>query len=189
MFLTTVEEMRDGEQLLITYSNKSLPDEIIQWHRWAYPWHHNDTIRSYTQGALREHGNRGKKTDFAYFNRAIKYFGYDQFAAHRRHPNKLMCLWDPSKKGDYFGEHNPCLILIKFTERGKHLDMTAVFRKRDLLKRMIGNCCMLLLWLNNEAEARKMKAGTITDISLDTQYDVKACYDNLQALRKFKVVK
>ena len=167
-FLEGIRQITAGSAMAITFRPKKLADELIQWHRKKYAWHHNDTVRSYTQMTLRKRGNRGKRTDFAYYNRAMVYFGYDQFDAHRRQPNKLVCFWDPSNEGDYVGEHNPCLVLVRYKEQNGKLNMTVVFRKRDVLKRMIGNWVMLCMWLNNEATIRKMKVGTITDFSMDT---------------------
>ena len=181
-FLYGIDSIHQGESLITTFKVNALADELVQWHRIHYKWHHEDTIRSYTQQHLRERGNRGKRVDFAYFNRAFKYFGYDQFAEHRVQRNKLICLWDPTTDGDNFGEHNPCLILVRFQVYEGLLDMNVVFRKRDLLKRMIGNWAMLVMWLNNEASQRNMKPGSITDFSMECVYDE----EQLTQLRKGK---
>jgi len=170
-FLFEVGRTKQGEQLIVTFKANELADELIRWHRINYRWHHDDTIRSYTEKELRPRGNRGKRVDFAYFNRASKYFGYDQFEEHRVQRNKLICLWDPSTDGDNFGEHNPCLILVRFREYEDMLDMNVVFRKRDLLKRMVGNWAMLTTWLFNESSMRERKPGVITDYSMECVYD------------------
>lgn len=180
MFLWAVAKVEQGEQLIVTFRPKDLADELIVWHRQHYQYQHNDTIRSFTQQGLRKSGNRGKRVDFAYFNRAYKFFGYDQFKAHRAQPNKLICIWDPSEEGDMVGEHNPCMVLIKYQVRHGELNLNVVFRKRDLLSRMVGNWAMLVTWLNNEASVRGHKVGWITDYSMDTTYDQK----QLEAHRK-----
>lgn len=183
-FLTAVQQVAQHEAVILEFNPKDhLHDDLIKWHRKTYAWHHNDTIRSYTQRKLRAHGNNGKRTDFAYFNRATEYFGYDQFSSHRAQPNKLMCLWDPSMDGDTYGEHNPCLVLVKFLRDGRHLNLTAIYRKRDLLKRMVGNLHMLTLWLNSEAKERRLKAGTITDFSMEATYDEDALQQQLKKLK------
>lgn len=175
-FCYAVENMHPGEELLVQYAPDDVTLDLIKAFKKAFPWHYSDTQRSYTQHKLRPHGNRGKTTDFAYANRAMRHFGYDQFDEHQRKPNKLICLWDPSLIGDNFGQHNPCLVMVKFKRREKHLDMVAVFRKRDLCRRMIGNMVFLSLWLNENAVLRKLKPGLITDFSMETQWkkeDVK----------------
>jgi thymidylate synthase len=101
----------------------------------------------------------------------MKHFGYDQFAEHRVQKNKLICVWDPSTDGDNFGEHNPCLVTVRFKEVGKWLDVVVTYRKRDLLTRMVGNLLMVSMWLNSEASVRKLKPGLITDFSMEVQYD------------------
>lgn len=174
-FLQQVARTAQGEDVGIEFHYKDLSSTLIEWHKKHYAWHHNDTIRSYTNKELRARGNRGKRTDFAYMNRAAVYFGYDQFKEHRVQRNKLICLWDASMDGDFFGEHNPCLVLVRFVEEGKELHMRAVFRKRDLLKRMIGNWTMLSMWLLKEAKVRGKEAGRICDYSMDTMYDVEQC--------------
>lgn len=179
-FLYSVSSVHEGEPLIMTFRPKDLAEELVQWHRKNFTYQHNDTIRSYTQQGLRKRGNHGKRVDFSYFNRMIKYFGYDQFKVHRAQPNKLMCVWDPSKEGDMVGEHNPCMVLVKFQQRNGKLDLNVVFRKRELLSRMVGNWAMLAMWLNNEASLQQCKVGYIIDYSMDTQYDA----DKLKALRK-----
>lgn len=182
-FLSAVNHSVQHEPVIIKFKPKELHDDLIKWHRATYAWHHNDTIRSYTQCKLRAHGNNGKRTDFAYFNRATGYFGYDQFSSHRAQPNKLICLWDPSFDGDMRGEHNPCLVLVKFLKDERHLNLIATYRKRDMLKRMVGNLHMLTLWLNNEAKERRLKAGTITDFSMEATYDEGALQTQLKKLK------
>jgi len=181
-FLWGIDSIHEGEPLITTFRPQDLADELVVWHREHYSYQHNDTIRSYTQQGLRKSGNHGKRKDFAYFNRAYTFFGYDQFAAHRAQPNKLICIWDPSKQGDMVGEHNPCMVLVKFQKRNGKLDLSVVFRKRDLLSRMVGNWAMLVMWLNNEAGMQKLKPGWLIDYSMDTTYDVK----RLEELRKAK---
>ena len=185
-FLSAVGTTKQGEQLIVTFRADELADELVQWHRTHYKWHHEDTIRSYTQMKLRPRGNRGKRVDFAYFNRASTYFGYDQFEEHRVQRNKLICLWDPSTDGDYFGEHNPCLVLVRFREYENMLDMNVVFRKRDLLKRMIGNWAMLVMWLNYEASIRKRTPAWITDYSMECVYDQEQLIKLRDATKKGK---
>lgn len=170
-FLQSVGKVQQGEPLIVTFRPNDLADELVVWHRENYSYQHNDTIRSFTQQGLRKYGNRGKRVDFAYFNRAYTFFGYDQFEAHRAQPNKLICIWDPSIEGDMVGEHNPCMVLVKFQRMAGKLDLKVVFRKRDLLSRMVGNWAMLVMWLNNEAGMQKLKPGWITDYSMDTAYD------------------
>lgn len=169
-FCYAVESMHQGEELLVQYAPDEIGMDTIARFKNAFPWHYDDTQRSYTQPKLRKQGNRGKRVDFSYANRAMRYFGYDQFEEHQQKPNKLICLWDPSLIGDNFGEHNPCLIMVKFKRREKHLDMVAVFRKRDLCRRMIGNMVFLSLWLNENAALQKLKPGQITDFSMETQW-------------------
>jgi len=180
VFLLGIQSIAQGENLILEFCHHDLSSELIAWHKKTYPWHHADTIRSYTQKQLRKHGNHGKREDFAYMNRAAKYFGYDQFVEHRAQPNKLMCLWDPSLAGDILGEHNPCLVLVRFQKDGKFLNLTAVYRKRDLLRRMIGNLAMLVVWLKKEAERRKLQPGLITDFSMSTQYDEKKLLQHIR---------
>ena len=169
-FCDAVKNVHQGEELIVQYETDEIGLDLVEGFKKAFPWHYDDTQRSYTQPKLRKHGNRGKTHDFAYANRAMKYFGYDQFDEHQRKPNKLICLWDPTLMGDNFGEHNPCLVLVKFKKREKYLDMVAVFRKRDLCRRMIGNMVFLSLWLNENAILRGLKSGQITDISMETQW-------------------
>lgn len=164
--------------LLMEYRPKDVSTKVVDAFKRAFPWHYNDTQRSYTQAKLRKSGNRGKSTDFAYMNRAAKYFGYDQFKAHRAQPNKLICLWDPWVAGDMTGEHNPCLVMVKLKQNGKKLDMVATFRKRDMCRRMIGNMVFLSLWLNENAKLWKLEPGTITDFSMEAIWDS----DNLKKL-------
>lgn len=179
-FLFQIDNVHQGEPLLTEFRPTDLSDELVRWHQENFKYQHNDTIRSYSTTKLRARGNHGKRVDFAYYHRAKKYFGYDQFVSHRAQPNKLICIWDPSKDGDYVGEHNPCMVLVKFQRDGIKLNMRVVFRKRELLSRMVGNWSMLGHWLNYEAIARRLKPGLITDISLDTSYEP----DQLKALRK-----
>lgn len=179
-FLCNIDSVHPGEPLLIEFTPTELSDELVRWHQENFRYQHTDTIRSYTKVKLRARGNHGKRVDFSYLNRAKKYFGYDQFESHRAQPNKLICIWDPSKGGDYVGEHNPCMVLVKFQRNGSKLDMRVVFRKRELLSRMVGNWFMLGHWLNHEAGEQDLKPGLITDFSMDTSYEP----DRLKALRK-----
>jgi len=156
--------------LLMEYRPQDVSTKVVDAFKRAFPWHYNDTQRSYTQVLLRERGNRGKRTDFAYMNRAATYFGYDQFEAHLQQPNKLICLWDPTGDGDTFGEHNPCLVMVKFKPTKTKLDMVATFRKRDMCRRMIGNMVFLSLWLNENAKRWKLDPGTITDFSMEATW-------------------
>lgn len=179
-FLYGIDSIHPGEPLITTFKPTDVANELVRWHQENFRYQHTDTVRSYTAVKLRAKGNHGKRVDFAYLHRAKKYFGYDQFASHRAQPNKLICIWDPSKDGDYVGEHNPCMVLVKFQKVGSKLDMRVVFRKRELLSRMIGNWFMLGHWLNFEAGMRDLKPGLITDFSMDTSYEP----DRLKALRK-----
>ena len=178
-FCWAVENVHPGEPVVAEYAPEDVSLDVIRAFKKVFPWHYNDTQRSYTQHRLRPHGNNGKKTDFAYMHRAMDHFGYDQFEEHQRHPNKLICLWDPSLIGDNFGEHNPCLVTVKFKKREKYLDMVATFRKRDLCRRMIGNMVFLSLWLNENAKLWELKPGIVTDFSMDTQWSK----DDLRKLR------
>ncbi len=175
----SIERMTAGEELIMYYSKSAIKAEVVDTFKMAFPWQYNDTKRSYTSPTLRASGNNGKKTDFAYRHRVKKYFGYDQTEMHRSKRNKLICLWDPTllPKGDIIGEHNPCLVMVKFKDYGDRLDMVAIFRKRDLCRRMIGNMVFLMQWLEEEAAERNKRAGIVCDVSMDTQWakeDVKA---------------
>ena len=181
-FCDAVERLPQGESLFVQYTSDGIGMDTVEKFKRAFPWHYSDTQRSYTQDKLRKHGSRGKTNDFAYANRAMCYFGYDQFVEHRQKPNKLICLWDPSLIGDNFGEHNPCLVMVKFKRREKYLDMVAIFRKRDLCRRMIGNMVFLSLWLNENAVLWKLKPGQITDVSMETQWKK----EDLKKLQKEK---
>jgi len=181
-YLYEVKSVAQNEGVLLEYTQDDLSERLIAWHTQQYPWHHRDTRRSYTQMTLRKHGNNGKRTDFAYMQRAAAYFGYNQFDEHRAQPNKLICVWDPSTDGDNFGEHNPCLVLVRFRKEGRWLLLSAVYRKRDLLTRMIGNVVMLTEWLRNEAERRRLKAGVITDYSMEATYNEDALQKHLKML-------
>jgi len=158
------------DALIMAYRPKDVSTKVVAAFKLAFPWHYHDTQRSYTQPKLRKSGNRGKRTDFAYMHRAVAYFGYDQFKAHRAQPNKMICLWDPWIAGDMVGEHNPCLVMVRFKQVGKKLDMVAVFRKRDMCRRMIGNMVFLSLWLNENARLWKLEPGTITDFSMEAEW-------------------
>lgn len=170
-FLWGIDSVHEGEPLVLIFRPEELSEELVAWHKQHFSYQHHDTIRSFTQRGLRPRGNHGKREDFAYYNRAHKFFGYDQFAKHRVQPNKLICMWNPAVDGDYVGEHNPCMVLVKFQSNGRELDLKVVFRKRELLSRMVGNLFMLGEWLKDEADMRKMKTGTITDFSMDTTFD------------------
>lgn len=174
----SIERLEQGEELVMYYSKSGLKNEVVDAFKAAFPWHYSDTKRSYTSPTLRASGNNGKKTDFAYRHRVKNHFGYDQTVMHREKKNKLICLWDPtqSPKGDINGEHNPCLVMIKFKERNDRLDMVAIFRKRDCCRRMIGNMIFLMQWLKEEAALRHKSVGFVTDMSMETQWskdDVK----------------
>jgi len=170
-FMQALELVIPGESVVLEFQPFHLTKSLMEWHEVQYPWHHKDTIRSYTEEKLRRYGNNGKRKDFGYMHRAVKYFGYHQFDEHRVQPNKLICMWDPSFDGDNFGEHNPCLVLVRF-KRVKHtLNMVAVYRKRDMLTRMVGNLKMLVKWLTDEAKIRRLKPGSITDFSMESQLD------------------
>ena len=182
-FLWSIDSVHEGEPLVLTFRPEELSEELVVWHRENFRYQHHDTIRSYTQKGLRVRGNHGKREDFAYFNRASKFFGYDQFSKHRQQPNKLICIWNPAVDGDYVGEHNPCMVLVKFQPNRRELDLKVIFRKRELLSRMVGNLFMLGKWLTDEATIRKMKTGTITDFSMDTTYDPVRLKELRKALR------
>jgi len=169
-FSNAVENVHQGEELLVQYAADEIGKDLVAAFKKVFPWHYSDTQRSYTQAKLRDHGNRGKTDDFAYMNRVNGYFGYDQFDEHRRKPNKMICLWDATLMGDNFGQHNPCLVTVKFKQREKYLDMVVTFRKRDLCKRMVGNMVFLALWLNENAKQWQLKSGMITDFSMETQW-------------------
>lgn len=177
--LKAIRTVTQGEPLLVEYRPEHVSPHIMTWHKINYSFQHHDTIRSYTLSKLRARGNRGKRTDFAYMNRAAKYFGYNQLEEHRSQKNKLICLWDASKDGDMFGEHNPCLVLVKYQKNGSELDLKVVFRKRDLLSRMVGNWAMLGQWLTLEAKARGLKPGWIIDYSMDTTYDEQKLIEHI----------
>lgn len=177
-----IQRLEQGEELLMYYSKSQLKDDVVEGFKIAFPWHYQDTKRSYTSPNLRLHGNNGKTMDFAYRHRVKKHFGYDQLEMHRSKRNKLICLWDPSNDAwsDINGEHNPCLVMVKWKERGDLLDMVATFRKRDVCRRMIGNMVFLLQWLTEEAHVRQKRPGIIIDFSMETQwetYDVQKLLD------------
>lgn len=182
----SIERMTAGEELVMYYSPSALKHEVMMAFKMAFPWHYRDTKRSYTSPNLRSSGNNGKKTDFAYRHRVKKHFGYDQLEMHRHQRNKLICLWDPTQRprGDIIGEHNPCLVMVKFKDRGDRLDMVAIFRKRDLCRRMIGNMIMLIYWLEEEAALRHKSAGFVCDMSMETQW----AKDDVKALRNAGVL-
>jgi len=188
-FCKQAQLLQPKEALLIEYRPKDISEELVNGFKRTFNWHYDDTQRSYTQKTLRKHGNRGKKEDFAYFNRAVEYFGYDQFMAHYRKPNSLICLWNPGKKGDMFGEHKPCLVTVKFIQRQDKLDMVATFRKRDVCRRMIGNMVFLSLWLNQFAEKYNLTPGKIVDFSMETQWDpndIKCLMAGLGGVKELK---
>lgn len=170
-FCEMVRWHESKDVLIMEYRPKDVAPSVVDAFKVAFPWQYDDTQRSYTQMLLRKHGNRGKREDFAYMNRAATYFGYDQFEAHRKQPNKLICLWNPADDGDMVGEHNPCLVMVKFKQNVKKLDMVATFRKRDMCKRMIGNMVFLSLWLNENAALWKLDPGTITDFSMEATWN------------------
>jgi len=169
-FCRAIKMLAPKEELLVTYRPSNISITLINAFKTAFPWHYRDTERSYTQKTLRAAGNRGKRTDFAYYNRATKYFEYDQFETHRAQPNKMICLWDPTYEGDMYGEHNPCLVTIKFKVVDGCLDLVATYRKRDVCRRMIGNMVFLGVWLADQAQKWRVKPGKIVDFSMETQW-------------------
>lgn len=166
-FITVVEQFPSGNAFGCTYTSQ-LNEDLIKRHRRAFPWHHADTKRSYTQEFLRPHGNRGKKEDFAYYNRMMRYFAIDQFALALEKKNAIVSFWDPRR--DSKGEHKPCLIALNFIDDGKFLSACAIFRKRDLLRRFIGNCMMLRNWLEDAAKVCGKKPGRIIDFSMEATW-------------------
>lgn len=180
LFCDAIETLAQKDALLLEYKPQNVAPALVAMFKRVFPWHYNDTQRAYTQPTLRKRGNRGKREDFAYFNRATKYFGYDQFEAHRTQPNKMICLWNPANDGDMVGEHNPCLVTVRFKEINGKLDLIATYRKRDVCRRMIGNMVFLSLWLNENAARWKCKPGKIVDFSMETQWK----QEDLAALRK-----
>jgi thymidylate synthase len=182
IFVDAIEAFTNGSPLLIKFNQNKIDKNLSKKHRRVFPWHYADTKRSYTQEKLRMHGSRGKTEDFAYRNRLINYFGYNQMEAQLEKPNKIICMWNAgfsykdsyqsqiTHKGDMFGEHNPCLTTMRFIPRGKVLDLVVTFRKRDLLRRFIPNIVMLGQWLDEACKEVNKNPGNIIDFSMEAFY-------------------
>jgi hypothetical protein len=101
------------DTLLMEYRPKDVSTKIVDAFKRAFPWHYNDTQRSYTQAKLRKSGNRGKSTDFAYMNRAAK-FAFPQPTKPDITDNKAITTIFLINSSNHTHEHGPYQALIVY---------------------------------------------------------------------------
>ena len=148
---------------VIAMSSKYL-DGLIEKHKKIFPWHHNDTLYSYSYEARKE----SERKTYSY---RMHVMFKDQFTHIAKNNNSLICTWDT--KNDIERDRKPCLILIKIFKEKNVLHCSVVFRNRDVLRRMIGNWAAIrekMKWFNEKYYRGRYKLGNIYDFSMQAFY-------------------
>lgn len=172
-------EMTRGNNLLIYTDLKKLDKDWISKYDDAFHWHLKDSTRSLNTGDLAD-----PKFEFSYYDRIHKYFGINQMdlvlqelVTEKR--TRPIVLWDP--KVDLQAKNLiPCLTMISFNIDFNQINMTVVFRSRDIIRRLIPNWNALQFFQERIANSLSMKVGTLSDFSLSWFYR----NDDLERLRK-----
>lgn len=168
-----------GNNLLVYTDLKKLDRSFIEQYDDAFHWHLKDSTRSLNTGDLAD-----PKFEFSYYDRIHKYFGINQMdlalqelVTEKR--SRPIVLWDP--KVDLQAKNLiPCLTMISFNINFNEVNMSVVFRSRDIIRRLIPNWNALQFFQERIANSLSMKVGTLTDFSLSWFYR----NDDLERLRK-----
>lgn len=163
-FNSMLRLVKKDEPTYFEFDINDLSEELLDRHRKLYPWHFKDSIRSFTNDNI----TNLSKYEFSYQNRFKKYFKVDQFD----YANKsIINTWDP--KIDLFAIIKPCLLILKFIRDGEYLHLSVVYRKRDLIKRLIPNWCCLCVLLTEQAQKFNLKPKLLLDYSIQATYNDK----------------
>jgi len=152
--------------LFLEINNLEIDNNLISLHKKLFPWHFNDTIRSFTNPDI----SNLSRFQFSYNNRIHKHFGFSQLDIKSLLKNNIINIWDP--KIDFNSKDTkPCLLVIKFIKDNDNLNLSVVWRKRDILKRLIPNIFCLSNLLKEYASKLSLNSGIIMDYSLQFDFD------------------
>lgn len=137
-------------------------ESLVDWHQRKFPWHHEDTRRSFN--SLQADGK------FGYRKRMVRYFNIDLEEALLDGSTDVVGIWDPRVDHRQGPGSKPCLMSLSVMTVDGMLDMSVTFRARDMLRRMVGNWFQLINLLNVIAVARGKKPGRLYDFSYTAWY-------------------
>ena len=164
LFNSMLKEYKETQSIPIYFELEisKINKKIIARHQQLFPWHQAALLKSMTDP---------RKEPPSYLYRLTEMFGVDQIKVNKTHMNNLMCTWNP--KTDITNSNKPSLILLKFLKDGKHLNLSVVFRHRDLIKRLPGNWYVLTKFLNDKAKCLKLKPGKLFDYSMAASFHIE----------------
>jgi len=177
-FITFLNSIQHHNNLYLYISNLKIDENLLNAHKKLFPWHHKDSIRSFTNPDI----SKLTPFEFSYANRIQKYFGYSQL----KHvlTNNIINIWDPQK--DPNSRVKPCLLVLKFIKTDNKLNLTVIWRKRDILKRLIPNIFCLINLLKNESIKHNLTPGIITDFSIQIILNENEKNKFINYLKNFK---
>lgn len=164
-YIKMLKEIKQGYPVMFEVNPLKLGGDLIEKHQGLFPWHFRDSIRSFNDPSIIDLN----KYEFSYANRISEYFTINQLERAMYNFKHPIVLWDPAV--DLNTTPRPCLMMIKFFAESKVLNMQVVFRRRDLIRRMIPNWFCLGEIQRKVAEERKMTVGILYDYSLDVFYN------------------
>lgn len=178
-FSSVLEDHPNGFPLLCQLTTTlGIDAPVCKLHRDMFPWHWNDTARSFT--SLEVDGK------FGYRKSMVRRFKVDQ-EANMRNKGYVVSMWNPATDNSQPTGLKPCLLTMKLIERDNgQIDLCVTFRSRDMLRRMIPNWFQLLEILKRMAKDKRRTPGYLYDFSYEAFWredDLKGWNTKCQLLR------
>ena len=163
------EEISSGNFLLIHTDLNLLDLDFLTKYADLFRWHFKDSQRSLLTSTI-----SNSQYEFSYWNRIHEYFKVDQLkqAIQELHDNKQcrpISTWSPNEDLLASGII-PCLMTLQFSKVEDQLNLTVVFRSRDIIRRMIPNWNALKILQQQTADTLKLRMGSLYDVSLKWFY-------------------
>jgi len=159
----------EGNSLLILTRLDSIDQDFLERYSKTFSWHFRDSERSLLTPDV-----SNPIYEFSYYDRIHTHFGIDQLdfmltGLKLGSRSRVICTWD--QRSDLrTKELIPCLTLLQFDIKDYCLDMSVVFRSRDIVRRLIPNWNALAKLQKSCADKLNMKPGWISDYSLKWFY-------------------
>ena len=169
-----------GVSLLIITDLKKLSRDFLDSYSNIFGWHFRDSERSLLSSKI-----SNPKYEFSYFDRIHSHFGFDQLefvleGLRNGTRSRVISTWDQTLDMRT-KEIIPCLTLLQFSlddSLPRKLDLSVVFRSRDIVRRMVPNWNALDILQRQCADALHCEQGVLIDYSLKWFY-TEADYSRL----------
>jgi hypothetical protein len=158
-----------------------LNDKFAEDYCKYFKWHFNDSHRSF----LTARWNPDSQYEFSYWHRMHDGSNWGKFmlSIAKNTSRSLICTW---RSADYDSEKPiPCFVMMWASRIKTALDLTVVFRSRDVIRRMIPNWYAIKLMQRDIANELNLTPGLVNDFSMRWFYKQEDMKKIKPLLRKY----